>query len=204
MASNYTENYGLCQWEATDQVLRTEFNEDNVKLEEALSDLEARVALLDRAVPNLAYNIYDLAMKDYTNTGYHGRRTALLMDTFLSQANIASMTGGLVVQNKALVLTGAGKTGTMTTHRLSVGTSDWSRVVAWLKYSLGGLYTMSVNGVALENQNAWSSRTADGIECQELYFAGDVAGNSSAEISITLNTLTSASAMVYEYGVIFL
>ena len=37
MASNYTEHYGLCQWEATDQVLRTEFNEDNRKIEAALS-----------------------------------------------------------------------------------------------------------------------------------------------------------------------
>ena len=37
MASNYTEHYGLCQWEATDGVLRTEFNEDNRKVDEALN-----------------------------------------------------------------------------------------------------------------------------------------------------------------------
>lgn len=36
MANNHTSNYGLCQWEATDQVLRTEFNEDNAKIEAAL------------------------------------------------------------------------------------------------------------------------------------------------------------------------
>lgn len=36
MASNYTENYGLCQWEATDQVLREEFNQDNAKIDAAL------------------------------------------------------------------------------------------------------------------------------------------------------------------------
>lgn len=36
MASNFTENYGLCQWEATDQVLRTEFNEDNSKIDTIL------------------------------------------------------------------------------------------------------------------------------------------------------------------------
>lgn len=36
MASNYTENYGLCRWEATDQVLHTDFNEDNSKIEAAL------------------------------------------------------------------------------------------------------------------------------------------------------------------------
>lgn len=42
MASNYTENYGLCQWEATDQVLRTEFNEDNAKIDEVLASLNCQ------------------------------------------------------------------------------------------------------------------------------------------------------------------
>ncbi len=31
MASNHTANYQLCQWQADDQVLRTDFNEDNAK-----------------------------------------------------------------------------------------------------------------------------------------------------------------------------
>lgn len=45
MASNYTENYGLCQWEATDQVLREEFNEDNARIEAALDDVNAHVSV---------------------------------------------------------------------------------------------------------------------------------------------------------------
>lgn len=44
MASNYTENFGLCQWETTDQVLRTEFNEDSTKIDAALKALTDRVA----------------------------------------------------------------------------------------------------------------------------------------------------------------
>ena len=51
MASNYTQHYGLCQWEATDAVLRTDFNEDNQKIDTALktqagsiSDLTAQMA----------------------------------------------------------------------------------------------------------------------------------------------------------------
>ena len=43
MASNYTENYGLCQWEATDGVLRTDFNEDNTTIDTALKGLSAQV-----------------------------------------------------------------------------------------------------------------------------------------------------------------
>ena len=37
MASSYTSNYNLCQWEASDKVLRTEFNADNAKIDAALS-----------------------------------------------------------------------------------------------------------------------------------------------------------------------
>ena len=38
MAANYTANYNLCQWEATDQVLRTDFNADNVKVDGLLAE----------------------------------------------------------------------------------------------------------------------------------------------------------------------
>ena len=47
MASNYTNNYGLCQWEATDQVLRIEFNEGNAKVDTALRELTERDASLE-------------------------------------------------------------------------------------------------------------------------------------------------------------
>lgn len=43
MASNYTSNYGLCQWDETDQVLREEFNQDHLKVDTALGDLKASV-----------------------------------------------------------------------------------------------------------------------------------------------------------------
>lgn len=43
MASNYTEHFDLCQWEATDQVLREEFNQDHLKVDTALGDLKASV-----------------------------------------------------------------------------------------------------------------------------------------------------------------
>ena len=36
MASNYTSSYQLCQWEAEDKVLRTDFNGDNAKIDAAL------------------------------------------------------------------------------------------------------------------------------------------------------------------------
>ena len=44
MASNQTSNYGLNQWEATDQVLREEFNQDNQKIDAALSTNAAAIS----------------------------------------------------------------------------------------------------------------------------------------------------------------
>ena len=32
MSTNYTSHYNLCQWEPSDPVLRTDFNDDNAKL----------------------------------------------------------------------------------------------------------------------------------------------------------------------------
>ena len=44
MASNYTNNYQLCQWKETDKVLRTEFNADNAKIDAALGSLASSVS----------------------------------------------------------------------------------------------------------------------------------------------------------------
>ena len=43
MATNYTTNYDLCQWEPTDAVQRVEFNADNAKLDGALKALSDQV-----------------------------------------------------------------------------------------------------------------------------------------------------------------
>lgn len=44
MASNYTTNFELCQWQADDQVKRTDFNEDNTKIDNALKGLSDGLA----------------------------------------------------------------------------------------------------------------------------------------------------------------
>ena len=45
MASNYTPNFNLCQWEAEDQVLRTDFNTDNARIDAALAAKADKSAL---------------------------------------------------------------------------------------------------------------------------------------------------------------
>ena len=46
MASNYTTNYNLCQWEPTDQVQRTDFNADNAKIDTVLAGKLGRCELI--------------------------------------------------------------------------------------------------------------------------------------------------------------
>ena len=63
MATNQTTNYQLNQWEPTDQVLRTDFNADNAKVDAALADLaenkadQADLDALSGAVTGLASTV---------------------------------------------------------------------------------------------------------------------------------------------------
>lgn len=41
----YTENYHLNQWDATDRVLRTDFNSDNQKIDAALAEIKCQRSL---------------------------------------------------------------------------------------------------------------------------------------------------------------
>ncbi len=44
MSTNSTAHYGLCQWEASDQFKRTDFNDDNLKVDSALAALSDAVS----------------------------------------------------------------------------------------------------------------------------------------------------------------
>ena len=54
MASNHTQHYGLCQWEATDAVLRTDFNEDNQKIDTELKTQAGSISNLTAQMANKA------------------------------------------------------------------------------------------------------------------------------------------------------
>ena len=70
MATNYTEHYELNQWEPTDQVLRTDFNADNAKLDAALTDLAETAALLEASVVKLGN--CRVETMSYVGTGTYG------------------------------------------------------------------------------------------------------------------------------------
>ena len=70
MASNYTENYGLCQWEATDQVLRTEFNEGNAKMDTAIAENATAITALTAQLAQTGN--CRIETFTYTGTGTYG------------------------------------------------------------------------------------------------------------------------------------
>ena len=92
MAANQTENYGLNQWLATDQVVRTDFNADNAKIDaalegkaeaEAVSALQTVVAAKaeQTALAALAERVTALEARPYIVTGtYTGDGTASQLD----------------------------------------------------------------------------------------------------------------------------
>lgn len=59
MSTNHTSNYALSQWEATDPVLRADFNADNAKIDAALkAEADARAALAQSRNCHFYYTTY--------------------------------------------------------------------------------------------------------------------------------------------------
>ena len=69
MASNHTAHFGLNQWAATDPVLREDFNEDNQKIEEALSAPplygKIREVVTTEAATQVEFDLSDLDLDTY-------------------------------------------------------------------------------------------------------------------------------------------
>ena len=65
---NYTQNYQLNQWDATDRVLRTDFNSDNQKIDAALKNAADAVAAeaAARAAGDVYVKLLDLTLEANT------------------------------------------------------------------------------------------------------------------------------------------
>ena len=111
MASNYTEDYGLCQWEATDQVLREEFNQDHVKIDETLKAMADKDLALESAMTTVAAAAGNCQMEliTYTGTGTYGTGKGTKI-TFSHIPDIYFIVGDLAL------ITGLG--GNKTPHRI--------------------------------------------------------------------------------------
>lgn len=73
MASNHTQTYGLNQWVLSDSVVMAEFNEDNLKTEQALLALKEELKGADRELEQtLTAALPKFAMGSYVGTGTKG------------------------------------------------------------------------------------------------------------------------------------
>ena len=129
MASGYTTNYGLCQWQPEDKFLREEFNGDNEKIDAALKAAEDKAAsdaqkaqnTADRALAGLEvadYNIYNLLLQNEYEGKYTGYKKALLYDGFLDEIRVASKSSAIQIKDRAARLSKTGQ-GNITTAKTS-------------------------------------------------------------------------------------
>lgn len=108
MASGYTSNYGLCQWQPEDAFLREEFNEDNEKTERALTTLSQGLESLrtegEQALDPIRYNLYQLWLRQYYEGKETGMKRAILFDSFLDSSLIQQKSDGLFAYKGGLYL----------------------------------------------------------------------------------------------------
>ena len=108
MASNYTEHYDLCQWEATDQVQRTGFNADNAKIDAALAqkaersdleELDGRISAADASIQRITADLTKITFGSYTGDGTECRMIPL---GFTPQAVLLVTSFGSMYQTDTL------------------------------------------------------------------------------------------------------
>lgn len=153
MASNYTTNYGLCQWEAGDQFVRSEFNQDNARIDAALKSVadtaaeqaqtlvqgvqttaQAAQDTADQALGalgSLTYDVCSLALMHHREGGETRWGRGLMLDSFRDQSQIATLTGAVWdASAPSLLLDGAGQAqvelgyGNALSRELDVGESE--------------------------------------------------------------------------------
>ena len=95
MASGYTANYGLCQWQPEDKFLREEFNQDNEKIDAALGEAATMARRCDEALPLLSYDLNNLMLQQYYEGKYMGWKKGMLFDSFMDMDGIGEKSEGL-------------------------------------------------------------------------------------------------------------
>ena len=209
--ANYTPNYGLHQWVPEDNFLRTDFNQDFAKIDQALHQQQNNIQLIEEdsnqmheSLAQFAYTIYGLAIKDYFENKEKGIRQALFMDDFTTPDYVGVLTGTLLHKASSLVLPRGDPTASMTTPPISLPGISWTRVMAWVNHSKdGGEYAISINGTPMNCRGTWSAYTSTGLACAQLEAEAAVPGSESVVFTLTLGTGNNEIAQVYEYGVMF-
>ena len=194
MASNYTENYGLCQWEAGDSFVRTEFNQDNAKIDAALKDLEdtkAEQAALEGLSATVAGKAEQAALDSLSAAvGGNADQTALdsLTTAVAGKAEQAALENlSDTVELKCRMKTGT-YTGNGTDYRDSQTIDVGFPIQAVLVENRAGNRSQAVNaatlgGLALKGTSLYNDETLVSISGSSftVYVGGQYKGNLNRE-----------------------
>lgn len=103
MATNYTSNYQLCQWEEDDQVNRLEFNQDNSRIEAGLMDL---IGKLEDMKTEIASSVSEVETKmtaiNSSITGIEKSVTDAEKDISTMETTISSLNSSMTSVNSSL------------------------------------------------------------------------------------------------------
>ena len=152
MASNHTTNYNLNQWEATDKVLRTDFNEDNAKIDAALKTNADAIAAETAARTAAVSSKADAATVAALSQTVSGKADQADVDALTAKA------GWKLIQN--VQLTEDNKS----VHQpLSIDWSEWATVLLrfQLNFSETTQYVASLHGPDGELrllEDSWSTK----------------------------------------------
>ena len=72
-----TTNYQLCQWDGSDRILRTDFNEDNAKIDAALKQQANSIASINSTLPGKADAATVTSLSNKLNTEVQDRKDAV-------------------------------------------------------------------------------------------------------------------------------
>lgn len=86
---NYTQNHHLPQWEETDRVLMTNFNEAMLSIEASLTEGAGNTAHLDRWAENMARDLYRQAVQQAVHHGRCGLTDSMWLNPLASVEDAA-------------------------------------------------------------------------------------------------------------------
>jgi len=175
MASNYTPNYSLCQWQASDKVLRTEFNADNAKIDAALAEKApaSTVRSLQSTVSGLQTGKADKSALDslsavvsghtaslgkkgncvlyttsYTGNGQYGSASATRTLTFPGEPLLVAIAGE---RGFMLLLRGVGEAVAVFPTQGYTNNVTWNgSSVSWYSAASAGSYMMNSGGTVYQ------------------------------------------------------
>ena len=194
---NATTNYQLSQWEASDRVLRTDFNADNAKIEAALSSLEARATALDSLASKLTFYVGQLSLAEVDRTRKAIFPASAVNEQFLHTSNFTA-SKGIVFREGKVVLEGEISSGTVTCGNYITTDRRWSRAHMWVGH-MGGAVTATVNGVPMEPGVRYQVIGGTGVlDFQEFTCSGLTSGY-SVPVTLGMDRGRDASMEIHNF-----